>query len=70
MDRECSIWLKRRGTLKEGDQQFGSWLKAFTLNLSRKIVVRVVGFKDEDSGDQGRKITMILRWGVTREKRK
>lgn len=55
MDRECSIWLKCKGTLKEGDQQFGSWLRAFTLNLSRKIVVRVAGFKDEDSGDQGRK---------------
>ena len=54
MDKECSIWTKRKGALLEAEQQFGLWLRATTPNLARKIVVRVAGFEEEGSvvGDQ------------------
>ena len=54
MDRECSIWTKRKGALLEAEQQFGSWLRATTPNLARKTVVWVASFEEEGSvvGDQ------------------
>ena len=54
MDRECSIWTKRKGALLEAEQQFGLWLRATTPNLARKTVVRVAGFEEEGNvvGDQ------------------
>ena len=46
-DKGCSIWLNRKGTLRESDQQFGSWLRAVTLNLAKKTVVRIAGHEAE-----------------------
>ena len=48
-DKECSLWQKRKGTLKVGDQQFGSWLRANTPNFAKKPIVRVEGY--EEGGD-------------------
>ena len=48
MGRECSIWLKGKGALTEKDHQFGPWLRASTLNLARKTVVKVAGLEEED----------------------
>ena len=46
-DKGCSIWLNRKGTLRDSDQQFGSWLRAVTPNLAKKTVVRVAGYEAE-----------------------
>jgi len=49
-DRECPLWTKSRGKLKEGDQQFGSWIRASTPNPFRKTVIRVEGYDVEEIG--------------------
>lgn len=36
--------------MKEGEQQFGSWLRVSTLNLAKKTIVRIAGYEDE--GDE------------------
>ena len=46
-NKGCSIWLNRKGTLRESDQQFGSWLRVVTPNLAKKTVVRVAGYEAE-----------------------
>lgn len=33
--------------MKEGDQQFGSWLPASTPNIAKKTLVRVAGYEKE-----------------------
>ena len=43
-DRDCDIWIQSKGTLKQEEQQFGSWIQAIQLGPSRKNVVRVSGF--------------------------
>ena len=48
-DRECSLWTRSRGKLKEGDQQFGSWIRATTPNPFRKTVIRVEGYDVEET---------------------
>ena len=48
-DRDCSLWQRRKGTLKEGDQQFGSWLRAANPNLTKKTIIRVMGYEKEVS---------------------
>ena len=48
MERECPIRLKGKGVLTEKDHQYGSWLRASTLNLARKTVVKVTGLEDEE----------------------
>jgi len=35
--------------LKEGDQQFRSWLQTSTPNLPKKMLVHVVGYEEEVS---------------------
>ena len=45
----CFLWQKRKGTLKEGEQQFESWLRANTPNFAKKIIVQVEGY--EEGGD-------------------
>ena len=35
-DKECSLWSKWKGPLKEGDQQYGSWLRASTMNFGKR----------------------------------
>ena len=47
-DRECPLWIRSRGTLKDGDQQFGAWLRATTPNPFKKTVIRVPGLDEED----------------------
>nr|POF09793.1 hypothetical protein CFP56_73247 [Quercus suber] len=56
-DRECPTWLKSR-TPKEGDK-FGPWLRAFVPNPSRKMVIPVLGFDEDDNGDKGFELPMI-----------
>jgi len=46
-DKECSTWLKRKGTLRKNDQQFGSWLRANTPNLAKKTIIYVTGYEEE-----------------------
>ena len=59
-DKECSLWQKRKGTLKEGDQQFGSWLRANTPNFAKKTIVRVEGY--EEGGDDNTRHEPSHRW--------
>ncbi|XP_075645403.1 uncharacterized protein LOC142616429 [Castanea sativa] len=49
-DRECPMWVKSRGTLKVEDQQFGAWLRAVTLSMSHRTVIRVPGMDEEENG--------------------
>ena len=46
-DKDCLVWQKRKGALNEGDQQFRSWLLASTLNIVKKMLVRVAGYEKE-----------------------
>lgn len=50
-DKECSVWLARKGTLHCSGQQFGSWLQVNTLNLAKKTVIRVAGYEKEKHED-------------------
>ena len=50
-DRECSLWIRNNGTLKEDDKQFGSWLCIVTPHPSRKMVVRVASYEEEFLGN-------------------
>lgn len=46
-DNECFVWLKRKGSLRESDKQFRSWLRAVTSNLAKKTVIRVAGYEED-----------------------
>ncbi|KAL0002786.1 hypothetical protein SO802_016567 [Lithocarpus litseifolius] len=46
-DKDCSVWLKRKGTMKEKNQNFGLWLRAITPNLAKKTVICVSGYEEE-----------------------
>ena len=37
--------------MREGDQQFGSWLHAATPNIAKKTIVRVAGYEEEVNGE-------------------
>ena len=50
-DRECPLWIKSRGTLKVGDQQFDAWLRATTPNPFKKTVIHVPGLDEEEGWD-------------------
>lgn len=50
-DRDCSLWQRRKGTLREGNQKFGSWLHAATPNIAKKTIVRVAGYEEEVNGE-------------------
>ena len=39
--------MNRKGTLRESDQQFRSWLQVVTLNWAKKTVVRVADYEAE-----------------------
>ena len=43
-DKECSLWLSSKGSLKVDDQQFGPWIRATQINPTRKSVMEVKGF--------------------------
>lgn len=59
-DIECSLWQKRKGTLKEGDQQFGSWLRANTPNFAKKTIVWVKVY--EEGGNDNTRHEPSHRW--------
>ena len=46
-DKDCSLWSKWKGSIKEGGQQFRSWLRASTPNLGKKTIIRVVRYVDK-----------------------
>ena len=50
-DRECPLWIKSRGTLKDEDQQFGAWLRATAPNPFKKTIIRVPGLDEEGGWD-------------------
>ena len=52
-DKDCSVWLKRKGSLRETNKQFSSWLRATTPNLAKKTVVHVAGYEEEVTEDNG-----------------
>lgn len=39
-DKDCTLWLRSKGTLSNSEQQFGLWLRASQFNQSRKMVVK------------------------------
>ena len=41
--------MRGKHSLKEVEQQFGSWIKVATPNLARESVVRVARLEDNDS---------------------
>ena len=43
-DKECSLWLISKGSLKADDQQFGPWIRATQINPTRKSIMEVKGF--------------------------
>ena len=49
MDRECLTRLRGKHALREAYQHFGSWMRATTPNLTRKTMVMVAGFEEDDS---------------------
>ena len=59
-DKECFLWQKRKGTFKEEDQKFGSWLRANTPNFAKKTIVRVEGY--EEGGDDNTRHESSHRW--------
>ena len=44
-DKDCSLWLRSRGTLSPSYQQFGLWLRASQYNPMKKTVVEVQGYE-------------------------
>lgn len=48
-DKDCSLWLTSKGSLKMEDQQFGHWIRAVQFNSSWKSVVEVKGFEVDTS---------------------
>ena len=37
--------------MREGNQQFGSWLHATTPNIAKKTIVHVAGYEEEVNGE-------------------
>ena len=48
-DKDCSILLRSKGSLKIEDRQFGNWIRAALVNPSRKFVMDVKGFEKKDT---------------------
>ena len=48
-DKDYSIWLRSKGSLKIEDQQFGNWIRVALVNPSRKSVMDVKGFEKKDT---------------------
>ena len=44
-EKECDVWLKRKGTLDEEHKQFGHWIRAPPFNPIRRQVLEVKGFE-------------------------
>ena len=44
-DKDCSLWLRSRGSLAPSEQQFGPWMRASQYNPMKKTVVEVQGYE-------------------------
>ena len=51
-DKDCSLSLHSKGTLKLDDQQFGPWIRAPLFNPAKKCVVEVRGYDVLNKGDE------------------
>ena len=49
-DKDCSLWLRSKGTLKSNVQQFGPWIRAPLFNSTKKSFVEVKGYDCMYSG--------------------
>ena len=52
-DKDCSLWLQSKGTLKLEEQQFGSWTRAPLFNIAKKSFVEVKGYEVVNHGVGG-----------------
>ena len=52
-DKDCSLWLRIKGTLKSNEQQFGPWIRAPLFNSAKKSFVKVKGYDSMYSGVAG-----------------
>ncbi|KAF3966687.1 hypothetical protein CMV_009235 [Castanea mollissima] len=52
-DKDCSLWLQSKGTLKVEEQQFGPWIRAPLFNSSKKSFVEVKGYEVVNRGVAG-----------------
>ena len=52
-DKDCSLWLHSKGTLKTEDQQFGPWIRAPFFNSTKKAFVEVKGYDTMNYGMEG-----------------
>ena len=52
-EKDCSLWLCSKGTLKLDDQQFGLWIRASLFNQTKKsVVIKVKGYNVLNKGDE------------------
>ena len=52
-NKDCSLWLRSKGTLKLDDQQFSPWIRAPLFNSTKKSFVEVKGYKALNHGVDG-----------------
>ena len=50
-DKDCELWIKSNGSLRENDRQFGAWLRAPLFNSRKCSAIRVGGEADDSNGD-------------------
>ena len=62
-DKDCSLWLRSKGTLKSDDQQFGPWIRAPLFNSTKKSFVEVKGYETMNRGVDGL-MTLQKSWVV------
>ena len=48
-DKDCSLWLRSKGTLTVAEQQFGPWIRAPLYNPAKKSFVEVKGYEHVNS---------------------
>ena len=51
-ERDCSLWIESKGTLKHQDKQFGPFMRASLTVNPRKIVLHVSGFYEDREDHQ------------------
>nr|POE46431.1 hypothetical protein CFP56_41678 [Quercus suber] len=51
--RKIGLSIEKEGFVEGADKQFGSWLRATTPNLTKKTVVRVMGYEEEVNKNNG-----------------
>ncbi|KAK7844044.1 hypothetical protein CFP56_011634 [Quercus suber] len=60
-DKDCSLCLHSKGTLKLDDQQFGPWIRAPLFNPAKKSVIEVKGYEVLNKGDENMMILPATR---------